>query len=295
MEKITLQSRTNNTLNGYLWRSDKPKANVVIAHGMVEHSLRYDEFNLFLNRNGYNVYMFDHIGHGANMYLGKGVWPKDGFNACVDNIDSVIKLAKENSLPTILIGHSMGSFMVQSYIQRYKDDSIRKVVLIGSSGPETLYKLGAFVAKVIGVFGNKTKPSKFMNTMSFASYNNKTEKRTAFDWLSSDETQVDKYVNDENCGYIPSLQFFICFTSALANLHKKDGLAKISQDVPILIIAGKDDPVGNYGKSLEKLKKLYDSYDIENELILYENMRHEILNEKDNVKVYNDILDFIKK
>ena len=67
MEKITLQSRTNHTLNGYLWRSDKPKANVVIAHGMVEHSLRYDEFNLFLNRNGYNVYMFDHIGHGANM------------------------------------------------------------------------------------------------------------------------------------------------------------------------------------------------------------------------------------
>ena len=81
----------------------------------------------------------------------------------------------------------------------------------------------------------------------------------------------------------------------MANLHKKEGLAKISQDVPILIIAGKDDPVGNYGKSLEKLKKLYDSYDIENELVLYENMRHEILNEKDNVKVYNDILDFIKK
>lgn len=295
MEKITLTSRTGHELNGYLWQSDNPKANIVIAHGMVEHSLRYDEFNLFLNRNGYNVYMFDHIGHGENMYLGKGVWPKDGFNECVDNIDSVIKLAKENSLPTILIGHSMGSFMVQSYIQRYQDESIKKVVLIGSSGPETLYKLGAFVAKIVGLFGNKTKPSKFMNNMSFASYNNKTEKRTAFDWLSTDEAQVDKYIQDDNCGYIPSLQFFICFTGGLASLHKKEGLRKIRQDVPILIIAGKDDPVGNYGKSLDKLKKLYDSYGIENEIILYENMRHEILNEKDNLKVYKDILNYINK
>ena len=295
MQEFELMSRTNNKLIGYCWPSDNPIGNVIIAHGMVEHSLRYDDFNKFLNKAGYNVFMVDHIGHGKNQYLGKGVWPKDGFNECVDNIDVVIKHAKENGLPCVLIGHSMGSFMVQTYIQKYQDEAIKKVVLIGSSGPQGLYKLGAFVAKCVGIFANKTKPSKFMNSMSFASYNNKTQKRTAFDWLSTDDEQVDKYIQDEECGYIPSLQFFICFTDGLSKLHKKEGLAKINKEVPILIIAGKEDPVGNYGKSLEDLKKLYDKYGIVNELVLYDNMRHEILNEKEKEKPYNAILEFIKK
>ena len=295
MEKFKIISRSSNELIGYFWPSLNPKGNVVIAHGMVEHSLCYDDFNKYLNENGYNVFMLDHIGHGQNKYLGKGVWPKDGFDECVDNIDKVIKKAKENGLPVVLMGHSMGSFMVQQYIQNYQDESINKVVLIGSSGPQAVYGLGAMVANICGLFGKKDEPSKFLNDLAFSSYNNKTQKRTSFDWLSTDEKQVDKYIEDDDCGYVPSLQFFICFMNALKDLHTKQGFEKIDKTKPILLIAGKEDPVGNYGETLIELNKLYNQYGIENTLKLYDGMRHEILNEVDNKIVYKDILDFINE
>ena len=106
---------------------------------------------------------------------------------------------------------------------------------------------------------------------------------------------MDKYIEDDDCGYVPSLQFFICFMNALKDLHTKQGFEKIDKTKPILLIAGKEDPVGNYGETLIELNKLYNQYGIENTLKLYDGMRHEILNEVDNKIVYKDILDFINE
>ena len=296
LNEINIKSSTGRNVICNYWACSNPKGLVVIAHGMAEHGLRYGHFANYLNQNKYDVYMLDHIGHGKNKYHGRGIWSRHGFDKCVANIKVLIDLLKEKKLPLYLMGNSMGSFMVQKYISTYDTTNIEKIVLIGSSGPQGLYKMGSFVAKLHAIGKDKKAPSKFLNKLCFSSYNNKiTPQRTEFDWLTRDEAIVDKYIQDPDCGFIPSVNFFVSFTENLASLHSSKNLKKIRKDMPILLIAGDADPVSNYGKTLIKLNKIYNRRKIINELILYKDYRHEILNEIGKERVYSDILYFINK
>lgn len=292
---------THNTeVFGNKWiREDKAttKGNVVIVHGMGEYSFRYNEFALFLNENGYDVYALDHLGHGLNCpnKEGLGIWPRDGFDRCVDNVHILVESLKKENPNTMIFAHSMGSFMAQLFISKYSG-SVRKVVLCGSSGPSALYKAGAIAAKVVGFFSNKNKPSKFMTNMSFGSYNKKYEDvRTEFDWLSVNRENVDKYIKDDYCGFTQSVMFYISFTENLAKIHKNKMLKAISKGQQLLLIAGDEDPVGNYGESVEDLHDIYSDLGLDSSLILYEGLRHEILNEDEKGKVMEDVLSFFER
>ena len=293
MEKKFLTSE-NGKIYYLKWEAEAPRCAVVISHGMVEHPARYDAFARFLNKNNITVYGIYHIGHGEDAeHLGH--MDEGDFGRCIDNLHALVTLAREEtSLPVILLGHSMGSFMSQLYITKYKD--IDALILSGSTKAAPIAKFGAVVAKVIYAFSrDKKSPSFFMNAMAFGSYNKKFEEhRSAFDWLSRDCKEVKKYVNDPLCGAICSIGFFKNLTGAMAEIGKDELIRSVDTSLPIYLQGGSMDPVSDYGRGLTALKKQYDDLGVKRvELTVYEGARHEILNETNKAEVYENTLAFI--
>lgn len=269
------------------------KANVVISHGMVEHPIRYKHLANYLNENNINVYVIYHIGHGKHAKVLNHMG-KNEFDRCIDNIYQLIENVKENKLPTFLLGHSMGSFMSQLYITRY--DNIDGLILSGSTASSFISKVGAIIASIIYAFSsNKEKPSKFMDSMAFGGYGKAIKNaRTKFDWLSRDEIQVDKYINDPYCGGVCSISFYKNLTNAMAKMDRRKYINKINKKLPIYIHGGSDDPVSNMSKGLVKLYQQYQKLNVEDvSFDIYQGARHEIYNETNKDEVYKNTINFI--
>ena len=275
------------------WLVKDPKAIVVIAHGMAEHPDRYDRLATFLNEKDFNVFAINHIGHGDAINNDKGHFDKNGFNDCVEHIrELILDIRKEYKLPIYLFGHSMGSFMSQAFIKKYSSD-IEGVILSGSCKIGLLHQMGNIVAHLLFVFGDQRKPNQFLNNLSFGSYNNKFKpNRTAFDWLSRDNEEVDKYVNDDLCGYVCTTGFFKSFLKGMSGLNRN--IDNIRKDLPILLIAGEDDPVGNFGEGVVELCHTYLRHHIKDvDIKLYEGARHELTNETNRDEVHQDLLTWL--
>jgi len=296
---ISVKTVNDETLKGYLWNAENPIGNFIITTGMEEHALRYDEFAKFLVSKGFNVVCIDHYGQGLNSTDGKlSVVPPSFFSKTVRVLDDLVKKAKRNGLPTTLFGHSMGSFMVQDYVQRFANHA-DYIVICGTNGPNNklMNKIGYKIAKWTCSERSKYKKSKLVASMALGAYTKAIKnRRTDFDWLSYDESNVDRYIADPLCGYGSSKIFYREFLKGNARLYEDKFINKISKKSNILIVGGINDPVGAYGKGPKALYDMYKGVGVENvQLKIYENMRHEILNEKDREIVYNDIVDFIKK
>ena len=294
MEKKMFRNAAGEQVTYLHWHVLAPRAAVVIAHGMVEHPARYDHFASFLNAHQISVYGICHIGHGEDAKILNHM-DKGGFDRCISNLNYLVKLAKaEGRAPVILLGHSMGSFMSQHYITRY--DNLDGLILSGSTTASPLVKAGAVLAKVMCALSpNKTKPSPFLNNMAFGSYNKAfPDAKTDFDWLSRDEEQVQKYIDDPLCGGVCSVSFYQNLTAGMASMGKKDRLERINRKLPIYIQGGGMDPVSENGKGLYALKQQYDALGIQRvKLDVYPGARHEILNELNRDEVYQNTLEFI--
>ena len=284
---------------GFAWEAKEAKANLVIITGMAEQASRYEDFALFLNKSGYNVYCIDHYGQGltAGSEDKLGIVSVDFFAHSVKDVDNFVLGLKDKGLPTYIFAHSMGSFMLQDYIQHYSEN-IKKAVICGTNGPNAklLFTFGYGLAKLLSPAKKYNELGTTLNKITFGGYNNKIDPvRTSFDWLSVNEENVDKYIADPYCGFVPTKGFFREFLKGNAGLFNKDNLAKIRKDLPIFIIAGDADPVGAYGKGPEALAKLYKDLGITDvQLKLYKGLRHEILNEKEKEEVYKDVLAFLE-
>lgn len=299
-KNIELKTVNGDIMHGYAWENSKPKGIVVIVTGMEEYALRYDDFANFLASKGYNVYSIDHYGQGANCPDEKtlGLVPNSFFSKSVRNIDDLAKKFEIKGKPFIVFGHSMGSFMVQDYIQRFAKHPT-KAIICGTNGQNgaLAYQVGYPLAKLIcKIKGEKTE-AKLLKSLAVGGYAKSVkDRKTDADWLSYNDANNTKYVNDPYCGHPSSNGFYREFLKGDARLYRKKFMQKINKDLPILLIAGKDDPVGAKGKGPTKLAALYTKLGIKNvELKVYENMRHEILNEKNHQMVYNDIINFIEK
>lgn len=297
--KFSVTTKRGDTLVGYNWKVTNQKANVIIMTGMEEHSLRYDEFARFLNDNGFNVYCLDAYGQGANVLpdeSNKGVWPKSGFRKQVQAVDALVKKLRITCKPAFIFSHSMGSFMCQDYIQRYTNH-VSKVVLCGSAAKNPVAGIGYTLSRLVCLFRGRLTKAGLLDKLMFGGFNKRIENpRTKFDWLSYNEENVDKYIADPLCGFGPNNGFCLEFLKGMNRLHKKKFLEKIRKDLDIFIISGKDDPVSNYGTDVAKLQTMYNKLGINNvSTKVYENMRHEILNEVDRKVVYQDIVDFFNK
>lgn len=295
---LEIKNKNGEIVKGNKWVIDSSiHKSIVIIHGMSEYSYRYNDFANFLNDNGYDVFALDQLGHGRNVEKVDDllIWEKDTFSKCVDNAYALISLLKEEGREVYVFAHSMGSFMGQLLIERYPDCT-DKIILCGTSGPQRLiHALGSFISKThCKILGHGEKRSNFMNNLAFGSYNKKIkDKQTDLDWLSVSRENINNYINDPYCGGVPSRNFFASFIGTIPSIHKKKNLKKINKNIKVLFIFGNEDPVGNYGKSIRKLQKIYAGMNISTKLIGYENMRHEILNEDNHMIIYNDVLNFL--
>ncbi len=300
VQELNFKNKYNDVLYGHKWlieNSNIPlKGNILIVTGMAEHSLRYDDFALFLNSNGYNVYSLNHYGQGdKNGELMNP--PDDYFFKMIETIKDFNKMLKSlsPSIPLINIAHSMGSFIMQGYIEKYSN-TIDKCILIGSNGRNPLVKVGYFLSKILINKNNENKKAKLFHNLSIGAYEKSVkEKKTSSnnERISFNLENVKKYDEDPLSGVKPTNKFYKNFLKGLSSIQKEKNIDNISPSLPILILGGKEDPVGNNGKGLISLTKIYKNHNLNVTLKLYDHMRHEILNEDEHMIVYNDIKDFI--
>lgn len=286
----------------YFWDDVKEPIGVVqIIHGMAEHIQRYDFFAEFLNYNGFIVVGMDTRGHGKTAVEGLGLGIVTDGDSFADTTSDQICLAKylkeKYNLPLCLFGHSFGSFLSQSFIQR-ASDLLEGVILCGSAKQKGMdIKVGEIVSKLQCVFYGKDKPANFITKTAFGGF----DKKFAYDkienaWVCSNLESVKKYNDDEWCGATASIGFFRSLFCGVKDLYEECNLDCIKKDLKIFIISGDKDPVGGYGK---KVKKLYDTYvasgitDVN--IKMYADKRHELLNEDIRDQVMFDALDFFKK
>lgn len=215
-----------------------------ILHGMGEHGGRYDAFATMLCEQGYFVTMHDHRGHGKTAELnGKLGYFADenGFERVVEDVYDVLQNVRYDykKVPIYIFGHSMGSFIARRFIQVY-GEIVDGCILCGTGATTTMHKVGNMLAKTMARTKGKDVRGDLLNELSLGSFNKQFKNtKTAFDWLSSDEEEVQKYIEDPYCGFIPTNQFFADLTDGLIMINRKEENTRIPKDLPILLISGK--------------------------------------------------------
>ena len=297
-------TKDNLDIHVYKWEPENknPIGIVQISHGMSETAIRYEYFAKNLTDNGYIVYINDHRGHGLTAKTIDNVGylaDSDGFTYLVEDINTLTNIIKEENedLPIFLFGHSMGSFASQRYIMEY-GNNIDGLILSGSNGKHGFI---LNIAEKIINYEIKRKGrlhrSKALDSLIFGGNNKKFKSpRTEFDWLSRDEKEVDKYIEDPFCGVLFTCGFFYDFIKGLQEIEDKENLKKVPLDLPIYIMSGDKDPIGKNGKGVLRLRDRYIKLGVKDVLCkLYEGGRHEMLNETNKDEVIRDILNWINE
>ncbi len=291
---MILKSWDNKKITIHEWLNvKKPKGIVQIIHGMVEHGARYDKFAKFLNSKGYLVVADDHRGHGNTDKTTLGYCDGDMFADTVKDEGFITDYYKQKypNLKYFVFGFSYGSFLTQSYIGKY-GNKIDGVVIGGSNYKKDFQVyLGSFVC----LFNNKKKPAKLIEKLSFGAYAKNFDEG---EWLSVDKDNNTHYHADPYCKFICSYRFYADFFRGLRKLYTKKYIRNLNKDLPILLISGKDDPVGNMGKGVKKLFNFYKNKAKVKyvSLILFPHSRHEFLNEMpEALDRYEILLDFFDK
>ena len=177
----------NYSLKGTEFKVEGNKANLLVITGMQEYSGRYEYFAKELNKDGISVYVLDHFGQGTNAATVDDLqkWPLDAWKMTIDALNIKILELKEEGKPVYLMGHSMGSFAVQSYLEMYPNGADKHIIM-GSNGPaKGLYSLAYFIANLTVTKKKWDKPSKLLTNLSLGGYTKAVKnRRTDLDWLS---------------------------------------------------------------------------------------------------------------
>lgn len=266
------------------------KAILQIFHGMVEHIERYDDFARFLNDKGIIVYGMDVRGHGrTGLENGLGCFcNKDGWKKVLEDQKDLRDFMIEEypDLPRILLGHSMGSFFARTYINTFPDDFDAAIIMGTGKTDDPSYALLRLMLR----FFNPMKPAKLINSLAFGGFNKYfKDAKTDYDWLSRDQDQVKKYIEDPLCGFLVKNSFYKDFADGMSLITQLE--EKSNQDIKILFISGQKDPVGAMGQHVLEAAKKYPQADVK----IYKDMRHEILNEISNQQVYDYLAIWIEK
>ena len=277
------------------------RAVVQLVHGMSEHKERYIPFMEYLAEKGYITVIHDHRGHGKSVKNPDdlGYMYGGGAEAMLQDIGTVNKEIHRHfpDLPVILFGHSMGSFMARRYLMTYGEELTGAIICGTGYTPGAVLTAGKLCAGVISKVKGERHRSKFLQKLAFDSYNKRiADKRTANDWLTKNTEMVDAYNRDKYCTFLFTVNGYQTLFDVLGFIQKKENIEKIPKNLPVYMIAGEEDPVGNYGKGVEKVFEEYRKCGIRDlELKLYEDDRHEILNELDRENVYLDVKNWILK
>ncbi|MCL8249877.1 alpha/beta hydrolase [Aeromicrobium fastidiosum] len=253
---------------------------VQVAHGLAEHSARYDRFAVALNAAGYHVHAADHRGHGRSIHAAPGDFGAPGFAGLQADVVQLGERLREQhpDLPLVLFGHSMGSFATQ-HVLLERSDLYDAVVLSGSTALDVLA-----AGMGDGPVGD------------LSAFNAPFDDRTGYEWLSRDEAEVDAYVADPLCGFDLPAETLPSLFGGTERLADPAALAGIRHDLPILLASGTDDPLAGGGELIELLATRYrDAGVTDVEVVLYPQGRHEILNETNRDEVTADVIGWIDR
>lgn len=278
----------------------EPRAIVQIIHGIAEYIDRYDEFMSFLADNGIIAVGTDHLGHGKSIESEEqtGFFAYDnGWDYAVRD-EEVLRLAMHENypeLPIIVFGHSMGSFMARTLLIRYPDAFNAAIISGTGNQGAALVNGGLFMGNLVTGLKGAHHYSKFLNNLAFGSYNKIYDNpKTEYDWLSRDEANVQKYIDDPLCGFIPSCSLFRDMMTGVKFITNKKNLTAMNKDMPVYFMSGEMDPVGECGKGVQKAYNNFLEAGMKDVSIkLYPGGRHEMLNEINKDEVYTDILAWL--
>ena len=273
---------------------------VQIAHGAAEHALRYERFAQYLNEAGYVVYANDHRGHGktAGDLDKAGIAGEDGWNGMMRDVKQLTDIIKEQhpGLPFFFFGHSMGSLIAQRYMQLWSQ-GVQGVVLSGTFGSlgDNLEGTLAMAQQAVQQQG-ADQPSLLFQGM-FATFNDPfAPGNTGFEWLSRDETEVQKYVDDPWCGFAFSNGLVADMFGGALDAWKPENESKIPGGLPVYVVSGDKDPAGVFTASVRDLLSRYEGYGLDNVTYkFYADARHEILNETNRDEVHQDIVNWFQQ
>lgn len=281
------------------WASgNAPKGIVQMLHGLGEHIGRYQRFAEAALGRGYLVYGHDHRGHGLSDGERGYFADEDGWHKVIEDVRIVNDHIREThaTLPVVMLGHSMGSFIAETFAMHY-GARLRALLLSGSSWPLRAQTVpGRLLAKLESLRVRKRGNSALVNALGFSAFNRPFRPiRTEMDWLSRDETEVDRYIADPLCGGPFTCGLWLDFLGGLYDLGSDRALTRIPADLPILITGGSADPVGGE-KGMTRLAMHYmQTLHQRVKLKIYPDGRHEMLNELNRDEVTADWLDWIEQ
>lgn len=286
MREFTIKAQDGLLISAALFEAENPKAVIQIIHGAKEHKERYYDFMRFLNENGYAVMISDNRGHGASINEIYSLGYMHGTDDIIRDQRLVTDYLRKlyPGKPFYLFGHSFGTLLAREYIQKY-DADVAKLVLSGTVNYMAAAVPGCAIGRIITKIKGEKGESKFLQSFLDGKDN---------DWVVKDAQMLEKYRKDPLCcGYMYTNGALMTIFEAVTRLKKYDLYGHKNPKLPILLISGEEDPITGGTKGLADtmatLKKIGYS-DIRN--IVYHDMKHEVLNETEHQKVYDDVLTF---
>ncbi len=274
------------------WLPARPRSILVIAHGMAEHSGRYQDLAQWLNQDGIAVLAVDHRGHGPQCAESeRGHFAdRNGWDRVVADLHEVVGHARAilPGLPLTLMGHSMGSFIAQAYAQRHGDrlDSLMLSATNRINRPQL--QASRLLVGLIRVLKGRRHVSPLIGRLTFGAFNRAFQpNRTSHDWLSRDPAQVDRYLADPWCGFGCTTQLWWDFLGGMLAIDP----AHWRKELPVHVMAGTEDPVGEMGRGVRRHVAAIRAAGIAGRERLFEGGRHEMVNETNRAEAWQYILD----
>ncbi len=295
-DTFTLVAGDEETIHARSWEVDNPSLAVQIIHGLGEHAGRYNRLAAALNAAGISVYAHDHRGHGEHADLRGFFGESNGWQSVVDDSSLVFDhiKTKNDGVPIAVLGHSMGSFVAQSLAMQRSHD-LAALVLSGSTWPAS-YKLlpGRVVAGIVGFISGRRNPSPLLDGLGFGSLNKPfAPARTEYDWLSRDEVEVDKYVDDPLCGGPFTIGLWQDFLAGMSGVGSDTAINRIRFDLPILILGGEKDSVGGDRGMGDLMTHYAQTGHSRLKIRIYEGGRHEMFNETNRDEVTEQLVSWL--
>ena len=273
------------------------KAILQIVHGMAEHTGLYKEFCEFLAENGILAVLDDHLGHGKSVLKGEdyGNFFGDIENLLQDEktLSSIIT-NEYPDLPFFMMGHSMGSFIVREFISRYPGKAKAAVIMGTSQGfPKTVWQAEKVILDSIIKSKGGDYKSKFVSDLSMKAYRKAFPENNSA-WVTSLPEEQERYIKDPLCGFPLTVSSYRTMGALINKINKKEWYESVPKKMGLLLISGEQDPVGDMGKGVRNIYKKLIFTCHRAKLILYPELRHALVNEKNREKVFGDILFFLE-
>lgn len=287
-------------LAGKVYLPDQSPVGILhVLHGMTEHIARYDPFMREMAEAGYITCGYDHLGHGNTAAdpseLGF-IAEKGGDDLLLRDVKAfsdAVRAEYGEDLPYILMGHSMGSFIARLAAEKYVKP--HKLIIMGTGGPNPVAGVGLALIGIIKACKGPRHISPFIDNMAFGGYNKRFgEDAHPKAWLTKDAGVRDAYMADPFCTFPFTISAMGDLIRLTKNSNRGAWFKSLPKGLPILLVSGHDDPVGDFGKGVEtvcaKLQKAGHPVTCR----LYSGYRHEILNDAVHDRVVADILDFLR-